>query len=235
MTAAALVAAVLLVSLVIAVGGVLWRLRQWLGTPQPWPVPITPAPAGTGGVLLRLLRETLLFESLWRASRWTWTLGWTLHLMLLLAFLGHLRFATEPWWPALPDTSRLADAVGVLMMLALAGLWVRRLLVDRVRHISQASDYLWLALLFGIAGSGSWMGHAAGLEVREFVWGLPAGELRPLPDSVAAVAHLLLVSLLLALFPFGKLLHGPALFVNPTRVQADRARRPAAGRTGEAR
>ena len=142
----------------------------------------------------------------------------------MLAFLGHLRFATEPLWPEMPDTGALATAVGALMVLSLLALWLRRLRVDRVRRVSVASDHLWLALLLAVAGSGLAMGDEAGLAVRDFVWGLVAGELRPLPDGFVAPAHLLLVSLLLLVFPFSKLLHGPALWFNPTRYQPDRSR-----------
>ena len=221
---AALCAVALVVSTLVFVAGMALRVTQWLRTPQPWPVPTTPAPTTAAGAAGRLLRETFFFESLWRASRWTWLAGFAFHLALLLAFLGHLRFVTAPLWPALPDTGALATAVGVLMVVSLLALWARRLLVDRVRYVSVASDHGWLALLLAVAGSGLAMGHEAGLAVREFVWGLAAGELRPLPEGAAAPAHLLLVSALLAAFPFSKLLHGPALWFNPTRYQPDRAR-----------
>ena len=147
---------------------------------------------------------------------------------MLLALFGHLRFATEPLWPALPDTRWLATVVGVLMLASLAGLAARRLLVGRVRRISLPSDHLMLATLAGVAVSGLAMGDYAGYAVRDFVWGLARLELRPLPVDVAAVAHLLLVSALLLVLPFSKLLHGVALLFNPTRYQPDNARLPAA-------
>lgn len=224
-----IVAALLLVSVVVTGVGVVLRVVQWLATPQPWPVPLTPAPTTRTGAAFRLLREAVLFQSLLRASPWTWVFGWGFHFALLLAFFGHLRFATEPLWPALPDTRWLATGVGVLMLASLAGLAGRRLLVERVRRISLPSDHLMLALLAGVAISGLAMGDYAGYALRDFLWGLARLELRPLPVDVAAVAHLLLVSALLLVLPFSKLLHGVALFFNPTRYQPDRARLPAAG------
>ncbi len=227
MTLSGLIAVLLPLSVAVSVGGVALRIVQWLSTPQPWPVPLTPAPSTRAGVARRLLRETVLFSSLWRASPWTWVFGWSFHLALLLAFLGHLRFATEPLWPPMPDTALLATSVGVLMLVSLAGLAARRVLVDRLRKISLASDYLMLALLAAVAASGLAMDPAAALAVREFVWGLLRLEVRPLPAGGAAPAHLLLASTLLLVLPFSKLLHGAALFFNPTRSQPDVAR-PAA-------
>ena len=88
-----LAAFLLVFSVVVTLLGVALRVGQWLRTPQPWPVPLTPAPTGRAGAALRVLREALLFHSLLRASAWTWVFGWGFHLALLLAFFGHLRFA----------------------------------------------------------------------------------------------------------------------------------------------
>ena len=40
------------------------------------------------------------------------------------------------------------------MLIGLAGLLVRRIVVDRVRYISSPSDYLMLLLILGIAATG---------------------------------------------------------------------------------
>lgn len=223
----AVCAIALLASLLVLAVGMMVRVGQWLRTPQPLPVPATPAPTTRAGVVLRLVRETFLFHSLFKASRWTWVAGWCLHVALALVALGHLRFLTHELWRWLPDTHALAAPVGVLLLLSLAGLWLRRVLVKRVRYVSQPSDHLMLLLLASVAASGLWMAAAddgVAPAVRVFVRGLAAGELRPYPADAAAVVHLLLASVLFAVFPFSKLLHAPGLFASPTRYQPDSAR-----------
>ena len=93
----------------------------------------------------------------------------------------------------------------------------------------------WLAALAGIAASGLAMDDYAAHALRDFVWGFARLQLRPLPLDVAAVVHLLLVSVLMLVLPFSKLLHGVALFFNPTRYQPDAARLPAGDRRADTR
>ena len=57
---------------------------------------------------------------------------------------------------------------------------------------------------------------------------MPACRSRPaaseLPAGGLLVTHLALVALLMFIFPFSKLLHAPALFFSPTRVQVNNPR-----------
>lgn len=224
---AATYAVLLAAAACVFVAGLSARVVAWLRTPQPWRVPTTPAPMTRIGVAWRLAREALLFESLFKATRTTWLLGWPFHLALLLVLAGHLRFFTREWWTWLPATHALAPWVGALMLATVGGLWARRLLVARVRHVSTPADHLMLALLAGIAASGLAIGAApapVAEGVRLYVRGLFALQLRPLPAQPAVLLHLALVAVLLAVFPFSKLLHGPGLFLAPTRYQTDHTR-----------
>ena len=47
-------------------------------TPAPLKIPTTPAPTTTGGVVLRMFREVVFFESLFKSNKWIWLFGWTL-------------------------------------------------------------------------------------------------------------------------------------------------------------
>ena len=47
---------------------------------------------------LRMAREVVLFESLFKSNKWTWMFGWLFHVALLLVLLRHLRYFTEPVW-----------------------------------------------------------------------------------------------------------------------------------------
>ena len=80
------------------VGGLALKIRSYARTPAPLKIPTTPAPTGTGGVVLRLAREVVLFESLFKSSKWTWIFGWTFHAALLLVILRHLRYFQQPVW-----------------------------------------------------------------------------------------------------------------------------------------
>ena len=63
----------------VAVAGLIRKMLVWLRAPVPLPMPLPPAPATWTGVVLRMLREGALFETLFRANRWTWLFGWLFH------------------------------------------------------------------------------------------------------------------------------------------------------------
>ena len=113
------------------------------------------------------------------------------------------------------------------MLAGLGGLWARRLLVPRIRYISAPSDHLMLALLVAIGASGLIMKYAIRTDivaVKAFFLGLVRFELSPLPTDPVLLIHLGLVALLMMIFPFSKLMHGPALLFSPTRNQVDNPR-----------
>ena len=80
----------------VLVAGVGLRVWTYARTPAPLKIPTTPAPVTRGGVALRLLREVVLFESLFRSNLWTWAFGWLFHAGLALVLLRHLRYFVEP-------------------------------------------------------------------------------------------------------------------------------------------
>ena len=203
------------------------RIRLYVGTPAPLRIPTTPAPTRTSGVALRLAREAVFFESLFRSNKWTWVFGWMFHAALLLVLLRHLRYFQQPVWSAVAWMQPFGMYAGFAMAAGLAGLWARRFLVARVRYISTPSDHLMLALLLAIAASGlalRWLAHTDIVALKAFALGLVRLDWQPLPADPALLAHLALVALLLLVFPISKLLHAPGLFFSPTRNQADDAR-----------
>jgi nitrate reductase gamma subunit len=116
---------------------------------------------------------------------------------------------------------------GFVMVAALAGLWARRWLVDRVRYISTPSDHLMLALLLVIGLSGLAMRFLTGTDIvalKAFVLGLLHLNWQALPGDPVLLIHLALVAVLMLIFPISKLLHAPGLFFSPTRNQVDNAR-----------
>lgn len=215
------------VATLVLVVGVALKIRSYASTPAPLKIPTTPAPLTPAGVGWRLAREVVFFESLFKASKWTWILGWTFHATLLLVLLRHLRYFQEPVWLAVVLIQPFGTYAGFAFAAALGGLWARRWLVDRVRYISTPSDHLMLALLLAIGLSGlamRFVNHTDIVAVKMFMLGLLRFDWQPLPADPVLLVHLALVALLMLIFPISKLLHAPGLFFSPTRNQADNAR-----------
>lgn len=222
-----LYAALLYVSAAVLVVGVALKIRSYLRTPAPLKIPTTPAPTTQGGVALRLAREVVFFESLFRSSKWTWIFGWTFHAALFVVLLRHVRYFQQPVWEPIVMVQAVGAYAGFAMVAGLAGLWARRWLVDRVRYISTPSDHLHLVLLLAIGLTGLAMrfgNHTDIVAVKTFTLGLLRLDINPLPADPLLLAHLGLVAVLMAIFPISKLLHAPGLFFSPTRNQADNAR-----------
>ncbi len=219
--------AILYITLAVFVIGTLRKILRYASTPAPLKIPTTPAPTTRSGVVMRLGREVVFFESLFKASKWTWVFGWLFHAGLLLVLLCHLRYFTEPvwWWVAL--LAPFSPYAGLMMLFGLAGLLARRFLVDRVRYISAPSDFLMLLFLMAIAGSGLamryWL-HADIIQVKRFALDLLSFDFGYLAFNPVLALHLLLVAVLLLIFPFSKLLHAPGLFFSPSRNQVDNPR-----------
>jgi nitrate reductase gamma subunit len=214
--------------------GVAWKCWVYARTPQPLKIPIPPAPTTRGGVALRMLVEVTLFRQLFRSSKWTWLFGWLFHVALLLVLLRHLRYFTEPVWFWVDLVQPFGLYAAFAMLAGLAGLWARRVLVDRVRYITSPSDHLMLALLAAIAASGLAMKYVAHTDIvalKAFFLGLMRFAWQPLPADPVLLVHLALVALLMIVFPISKLLHAPGVFFSPSLNQVDdaRERRHAAG------
>jgi nitrate reductase gamma subunit len=211
----------------VLVAGLAVRIAGYARTPAPLKIPTTPAPTTRAGVALRLAREVVFFESLFKASLWTWIFGWVFHAALAVVLVRHLRYFVEPVPAWLAFVQPFGVYAGFAMAAGLAGLWARRVLVDRVRYISTPSDHLMLALLLAIAASGLGMKYLAHTDVtlvKSFFLGLMVFEVRALPTDPALLLHLSLVAALAIVFPFSKLLHAPGLFFSPSRNQADNPR-----------
>jgi nitrate reductase gamma subunit len=211
----------------VFVVGLLSRINLYARTPAPLKIPTTPAPTTTSGVVFRLTREVVFFESLFKANLWTWAMGWLFHASMALVVLRHLRYFTDPVWGWIAFIQPFGVYAGITMLLGLCGLWVRRLFVERIRYISTPSDHLWLVLLIIIAISGLMMqfvSHTDVVAVKSYFLGLMHFSIGTLPADAPLMLHLFLVFALLALFPLSKLLHAPGVFFSPTRNQTDNPR-----------
>jgi len=196
----------------------------------------------------RMFFEIFFFRSLFRNTRfyyapqmkykdarWLWLFGIAFHYSLLLVLIDHLRFFMEPvpWF-----SSKLTDGLsltgvfvptlylpGLLIVVALALLWARRLFFGRERTISLPSDHFVLILLLAITISGNLMRYFYKVDladIKELILCLSTFNVAKavsIADALGPIfyIHLTLVSLLLAYFPFSKLMHSAGVFFSPTR------------------
>jgi nitrate reductase gamma subunit len=211
----------------IFLGGLGMRIARYARAPAPLKIPTTPAPTTRGGVVLRMGTEVFLFNSLFKANKWIWLFGIIFHVALALVLLRHLRYFLDPvpTWVVMIQPFGMYAAFA--MVIGLAGLWGRRVFVERIRYISSPSDHLMLALLLGIALTGLGMTYLFSVDitaVKLFFTGLMRFDLNVLPAHPVLLLHLLLVAGLMIIFPFSKLLHAPGVFFSPTRNQVDNPR-----------
>jgi len=211
---------------IVLVVGLARKIAQYAKTPAPLKIPTTPAPVTKAGVVLRMFREVVFFESLFKGTKWTWIFSWMFHMGLFLVLIRHLRYFIDPVWLPIELIQPFGKYAAFAMVVGLLGLLVRSIFVDRVRYISAPSDYLWLLLLIVIGFSGLMMTfivHTDVVMVKQFFTGFwtLSGEL---PLDPLLMLHVTLVAVLMLLLPFSKLLHIPGIFFSPSRNQVDNPR-----------
>jgi nitrate reductase gamma subunit len=215
------------VATALLVAGLARKIAQYARTPAPLKIPTTPAPVTRTGVVMRMFRELVFFESLFKSNKWIWIFGWMFHFGMFLVLARHLRYFTDPVWTWVDLIQPFGLYAAFAMAAGLLGLWVRRLVVDRVRYITALSDHLMLALLFGITATGLMMDyvtHTDIVAVKAFFLGLMYFDWQPIPTDPVLLVHLGLVATLMIIFPVSKLLHAPGVFFSPTRNQVDNPR-----------
>jgi nitrate reductase gamma subunit len=220
-------AVLFIVATLVLVIGLARKVVQYARTPAPLKIPTTPAPVTQTGVVLRMFREVVLFESLFKSTKWTWIFAWMFHMGLFLVLARHVRYFIDPVWLPIQLIQPFGKYAAFAMIVGLAGLLIRRIFVDRVRYISSPSDYLWLLLLIFIGLSGATMTfliHTDVVGVKRFFTGFWTFSGGDLPMDPVLFVHLSLVAVLMLLLPFSKLLHIPGIFFSPTRNQVDNPR-----------
>jgi nitrate reductase gamma subunit len=211
----------------ILVVGLAYRIYQYTTVPAPLKIPTMPAPLTTGGVIVRLFMEVVLFKSLFRSNKWIWLFAMLFHGALWIILLRHLRYFIEPVWSWVVLVQPFGKYGSFVMLFGLLGLLVRRMFVERIRYISSPSDYFMLILLLVIGGSGTLVSFVTRTDIvqfKAFMLGVIYFDWQPIPTDVFLLVHLSAVILLMIIFPFSKLLHAPGVFFSPGRNQVDNAR-----------
>nr|CRH07674.1 Hdr-like menaquinol oxidoreductase subunit DsrM/HmeC [Candidatus Magnetococcus massalia] len=216
-------------ALLVFVGGIIYRIALYARTPAPLKIPTTPAPVTKQGVAWRLFTEVAFFNSLFKGDKWTWLGGYAFHLALALVTIRHLRY----FFPELPDffahLQIFGMVAGLVMVGALGFLFLRRLMVDRFRHISSKADYLILILLIAIGISGllmTFVMHPDVVEIKAMTVAWVSFDFGGFvtPSDMLFLLHFVMVLGLMIIFPFSKLTHAIGIFFSPTRNQPDNPR-----------
>jgi len=212
------------------------------------------SPYTAGGVVKRLALDIFLFRSLlknekveleapqrilFKTSTLLWLGALAFHWSLLIIILRHLRFFLEPVPIVLivlqPLDSILQNLMpiiyisDVVVLIALAYLFLRRVIYPQVRYISLLSDYFVLLGIAGIVISGILMRlifRVDLIQVKE--WVMAMIRFRPMPPkgvNLLFYIHLFFVSLFIAHFPLSKLMHMPGILLSPTKNLRNTSRR----------
>ena len=209
-------------------------------------------PSSFAGVVGRMLLEVLVFRSLFRntktekqgealgvgSAKWLWLGALVFHWSMLIIVLRHLRFFLEPV-PGAIMALEGADAffqiglpalylTDLLIVSALTFLFVRRVVIPRVRYLSLPNDFFPLFLLLGVVIAGIAMRYFFRVDI-EGVKEVAMGLVTLHPVVVAGIGpifyvHLFLASVLIGYFPWSKLMHAGGIVLSPTRNQANDSR-----------
>jgi nitrate reductase gamma subunit len=172
-------------------------------------------------------------------EKWLWLAALVFHYSFFVIFLRHFRFFTEP----IPSFVHLLESldgfmqVGVLpfsglgapgvyltdmlLLLAVTYLFVRRIYIAQIRYLSLPADYFPLFLILALGLTGVLMRYFIRVDitaVKELSVGLFKFSPKT-PEGIGVIfyIHLFCLSVLIAYFPFSKLMHFAGVFLSPTR------------------
>lgn len=211
------------------------------------------SPHSTLGVIGRMLLEVLMFRSLFRntkaelkdgpvlaygSSKYLWLFALAFHWSFLVIILRHFRYFTEPIPFFVPFLQSLDSffQIGlpilyisnVVIIAAVFFLLFRRVIDPKLRYFSLLSDYFPLFLIISIAITGILMRYFIKVDIisiKELAIGLFSfNPVVPEGIGIMFYIHLFLVCVLIAYFPFSKLLHMAGVFLSPTRNLANNSR-----------
>lgn len=179
-------------------------------------------------------------------EKWLWLFALMFHYAFLVVLIRHMRFFTEPI-PSFVNLVQSLDSFfqtgvapiygfgvpdlmmsGFVLLGGVTLLFLRRLLLSQMRYISLPADYFPLFLIMGIAITGILMRYLLKVDVvrvKELTLGLVSFHPKA-PEGIGVLfyIHLFLVSVLVAYFPFSKLVHMAGIFLSPTRNLSNNSR-----------
>jgi nitrate reductase gamma subunit len=179
-------------------------------------------------------------------EKWLWLAAILFHYSFFVIFLRHFRFFMEPV-PGFVTLLQNLDGfmqmgaapfngfglpgvylTDMLLMAAVTWLLVRRILYSQMRYISLPADYFPLFLIISLGFSGMLMRYLFRVDVtkvKELAIGL--FKFSPtVPEGIGVIfyIHLFILCVLIAYFPFSKLMHLAGIFLSPTRNLSNNSR-----------
>ncbi len=173
------------------------------------------------------------------SSKFLWLGAIVFHYCFFIILLRHIRFFTDPtplifqWLDKLDSILQIGVPniyiTEFVILGALLYLFLRRVCDPKLRYISLPADYFPLFLIFAIVITGILMRYFMRtdiINVKQLTMGLvtlhpvvPAADI-----GTIFYIHLFLVSVLMAYFPWSKLMHAGGIFLSPTRNLANNNR-----------
>ena len=179
-------------------------------------------------------------------EKWLWVAALLFHYSFLVIFLRHFRFFMEPvpgfvvLLESLDGFMQMGAApfngfglpgvylTDMLLMAAVTWLLLRRILYSQIRYLSLPADYFPLFLILSLGFTGMLMRYLLRVDVtkvKELTIGLFTFS-PVVPDGIGVIfyIHLFILCVLIAYFPFSKLMHAAGVFMSPTRNLANNSR-----------
>ena len=179
-------------------------------------------------------------------EKWLWLAALVFHYSFFVIFLRHFRFFTEPV-PGFVTLLQNLDGfmqmgaapfngfglpgvylTDMLLMAAVTWLLLRRILYSQIRYVSLPADYFPLLLIISLGFSGMLMRYLFRVDVtkvKELAIGLfKFSPVAPEGIGVLFYIHLFILCVLIAYFPFSKLMHLAGIFLSPTRNLSNNSR-----------
>lgn len=165
----------------------------------------------------RFIKGFLFFTGLWKRDKMLWIGSWLLHFGLALYAVGHVRLIM-PLGQQGDALLMSVITVGCGLMTA-SGVYLlfRRVLVQRVRQITDFRDYLSDVILLAFSASALLValdGGILGDDVVAYLVGLLTFSQVSLDVSGWWVWHMLALQSLLLMMPFSHLLHFGGIFLS---------------------
>lgn len=184
------------VAVLVFVVGMIYQLMTWKRLASPT-MTLFPAPPTGAGNARNVLEEALLFKSLFKGDRVLWLFAWVFHVVLALIVLGHIRVFTGMLDTAMKQVLGMTEAAiqamsgmsggaaGIVILVAVVLLLVRRMTLQRAREITGVADYLALLLIAAVIITGNTMRFGGDTEPVA----LAEAEISHAPGSTALAAQ----------------------------------------------
>ncbi|MFN7105577.1 MAG: respiratory nitrate reductase subunit gamma [Pyrobaculum sp.] len=222
------------ISLLLFVGGVLWRFGRWVSARDVtglYSVMVMSYRWGFGGRLSEVLKRVFVLYTLSTSDRLVLVGSFLFHWGIWIALLGHLSMAVPPYQFGISKELHKAialyvgGAAGLAAMFGILILLVRRLTRPDVRRLSFLDDWFALVLLAAITILGNIQTlvlHPNYMEtvspwLQNILSGRVAEALNYMAEAdIVTKLHITLAMVFIAYVPFGKMMHPFSFLAMPT-------------------